>query len=296
MILVEPGAQLFKVEDIYKKIELAGRVCYKSEDKITDTSYKKFIKMLIKSGHYSVLEHADITLHLDIAYLISLSIPQHLKNQFVFCGKMSNIAHANVRAWREYLEIYPIKQVIEMYPLLFGDIEGGLFSEDENTRKAEINEYSTNPYAMRESFIVTTSRDISHQLVRHRLLSISQESQRYCNYSKGKFGDVKFIMPEYIKNTDNNKVRINWINNRDEDEREYNALIKEGARPEDARNCLPNCTATTLVLTGSLWEWKHILELRLHSSAQKEVRIIAEKIQQTLTELYAETCFEDYFL
>lgn len=300
MKIIEPSVEILEEENIYKKIEKAGRICYKSEDKITDTSYEKFIKMIIGRGHYSVLEHADITIGIKAWETFYELIPQYLKSQFIFYGKGSGIrvVHANVRAWREYLEGITIQEIIENYPLLFGDIELSPFNFNFGCNLSEDFSLSLkdNPYTIRETFVVTTTRDTSHQIVRHRVNSVSQESQRYCNYTKGKFSDVKFIMPNFIKNSNDQNVVEYWIGQRSEDEVEYNFYIKNGAAPEEARNCLPNATATSLVLTSSIWGWGHFLKLRLASDAQQEIRDIAKDIQEKLLNKYKNSALEPYLL
>jgi len=298
MLIVEPNVEILNEQNIYKKIELAGRICYKSEGRITDTSYERFIKMLLGKKHYSVLEHADIVVGVRNWENFYGLIPQHLKNQFTFTAFNNKIkvVQANIRAWREFLELYPIKDIINYYPLVFGDI-----NYEENNIKVKpilgdsyFDVLQNNPYAIRETFIVQTTRDISHQIVRHRLFSVSQESQRYCNYSLDKFGDVKFIMPDFIKNSNDEFIEKTWMVQRESDEKEYLMYLDAGAKPEEARNCLPNATATSLVLTASIWEWGHFLNLRLKTDAQKEIREIAKEIQFRLLEKYEGSELEKY--
>lgn len=288
MRIVEPRATLLEEKDIFKKIELAGRVCYKSEDRITDNSYEKFIKFLINRKHYSVLEHSDFSI--ETTENLKDLIPQQLKGHFVFFGDM---VHANVRAWREFLEITQIKEIVEEYPLLFGDIKGVDWGKPFRPRKKEWDEEVENPFIQRDTFVFQTSRDISHQLVRHRVFSISQESQRYCNYSLGKFGSgIKYIMPEFIKNGDKD-LQDFWLKSREKEEDEYFKYLEmEKIKPENARNCLSNATATTIVITSSLWGWKHFLDLRLKSDAQSEIRYLAESVYDQLLSKYKGKIFE----
>lgn len=295
MIIVEPSVEILDEPNIYKRIELAGRICYKTENLITDTSHEKFIKMIIRRGHYSVLEHSSITVNIKSWDIIKNFIPQHLKDQFIEYGSFDyRTVVANARAWRELLEVYPIKGMITAFPVLFGDIDLDnryVIDNSKHDVSLAVPSEKTNPYTILETFIVNTSRDISHQLVRHRINSVSQESQRYCNYTLGKFSDVKFIMPDFIKESEDEKLKEYWLSQRRKDEEEYAGYISKGIAPESARNCLPNATATSIVLTSSIWGWKHFLGLRLAPDAQKEIRVIASDIQKILLEKYVGTDF-----
>lgn len=291
MLIVEPYVKLIDEKNIYKKIELAGRVCYKSEDKITDTSYEKFITHLVSRGHYSVLEHSEFSVEAD-GKLIKL-IPQQLRGHFYYNG---DIISANVRAWRELMENFKLEEIAEEYPILFGDISSPVSKIKTKIRDKEEDLKIGMPHLLRESFIIRTSRDISHQIVRHRAFSISQESQRYCNYSLGKFdNNVKYIMPDFIKEGGEEIKKI-WVDSRKREEEEYfNYLNMDRVKPENARNCLSNSTATVLVVTSSLWGWRHFLNLRLKSDAQKEIRDLAKEIKNIFLKKYKGTLLEIYF-
>src|SRR3990170_411644 len=166
--------------EILKKLERIGRVSYKSEDKITEDSAAKFVKMLINSGHESVIEHVSLT-----AYII-------------------------------------------------------------------------------------TDRGVSHELVRHRIASFTQESTRFCNYSKGKFGSeltfiqpVDFILDEFDYN------ELDFI------EEHYTKYIKNGSSPQQARYFLPNGLKTELYMTMNLREWRHFFKLRTSPKAHPQMRALA---------------------
>lgn len=118
------------------------------------------------------------------------------------------------------------------------------------------------------------SRAMSHQLVRHRIASYSQESQRYCNYTRDKFGDdIVFIKP--IKyNTWNVNVQ-GWFDKSLEDaEKTYNLLIFGGMQAQDARAVLPNACKTEIVVTMNLSAWRHFIKTRTDTHAQDEIRFI----------------------
>lgn len=116
-----------------------------------------------------------------------------------------------------------------------------------------------------------TSRAVSHQLVRHRLCAFSQESQRYCNYSFGKFdNEITFIEPVDILETNSYK---RWKAQCAEAEIAYMVLLGEGhLKPESARAVLPNSTKTELVVSANYREWRHILRERTSKRADPNMR------------------------
>jgi thymidylate synthase (FAD) len=169
--------------DLEKVIELAGRTCYKSEDKITDESAGEFVAKIRSINHESVLEHGAITVR----------------------------------------------------------------------------------------FIV--DRGVSHELVRHRLASFSQESTRYCNYSKEKFGEeitVIDLRPAFSGMTTD--IFSAWYQGCLDAEAAYFDMLKHGARPQLARSVLPNSLKTEVVMTANPSEWQHIFHLRCAQAAHPQMR------------------------
>jgi len=169
-----------------KIIEKAGRTCYLSLEKMREESEKPFIRMLIKRGHLSVLEHASAT--------------------FVVSG---------------------------------------------------------------------ASRAFTHQLVRHRLCSFSQQSQRYVDES-----NFRYVEPESIKNNPGaHTIFTDFMENA---RRVYTELQRMGIKNEDARFVLPNAVESQIVITANLREWRHIIELRGDPSAQWEIRRFAVEVLKLL--------------
>lgn len=114
-------------------------------------------------------------------------------------------------------------------------------------------------------------RAISHELVRHRLASFVQESQRYCNYSKDKFGgEITFIQPWWMDEEDDIGYST-WKKNCLHAEKAYFDMLKLGYSPQQARGVLPNCTKTEIVVTANYREWRHILRLRTTSNAHPDM-------------------------
>jgi len=133
------------------------------------------------------------------------------------------------------------------------------------------------------SFKIVCDRGVTHELVRHRLASYSQESSRYCDYSAGKFGgELTFIKPCFWSDSDENFLL--WKATMAQLEKNYLALRANGARPEEARSILPNSLKTEIFVTMNLRELRHFLKLRTAKAAHPQMREVALKIYQILVE------------
>ena len=174
-------------EAILQSIEKIGRVCYKSEDRITSESAHRFVKSILKRGHESVIEHIVVSVR-------------------VICD-----------------------------------------------------------------------RGVTHEIVRHRIASYSQESTRYCNYSGAKFGnELAFIRPFFFE--DDSAMYKLWCASMEHAEKTYLAMIAAGAEPQQARSVLPNSLKTELVMTMNLREWRHFMRLRTDKASHPQMREIAYMI------------------
>lgn len=187
MRIVSPSFEIVympKRDDILKTIELAGRTCYKSEDKITDDSASNFISKIVESGHHSVIEHMNIT----------------------------------------------VKFVCD--------------------------------------------RGVSHELVRHRLAAYSQESTRYANYTRKKFGEeITVVKPPFWEDNPENGFKYHlWKAAMLSAEETYINLIKAGAKAQEARSVLPNSLKTEIIMTANIREWIHIFKLRCSQAAHPQIR------------------------
>lgn len=178
-------------ENELKFIEKVGRVCYKSEDNITEGSANGFVKMLIYKGHEAMLEHSCLTV----------------------------------------------------------------------------------------KFIV--DRGISHEIVRHRLFSFAQESTRYCNYSKGKFGNEITVIKPCFFEQDSVEYDI-WENVMLSAEHDYSELLLKGASQQEARAVLPNSLKTEVIVTGNYREWRHFFKLRTAKAAHPQMREVAIPLLEEL--------------
>ncbi len=142
----------------------------------------------------------------------------------------------------------------------------------------------------------TTDRAIANELERHRLCSFAQESTRYCNYSKNKFGnELAFVKPEWVSDC---MFGSNlWLSTCNMAERYYKALLTNGLKPEDARCVLPLCLATKLVMTTNYAEWRHILKLRTAKGAHPQMRALMipllEELQETIPVIFDDIKVEE---
>lgn len=190
MKIIEPSFEILdeiKGDEILRRIEIIGRVCYKSEDRITEDSSKKFISSILKNGHESVIEHEKISVR-------------------IICD-----------------------------------------------------------------------RGVTHEIVRHRIASYSQESTRYCNYSNEKFGkELTLIKPIFWE--ENSEQYKLWLESMDQIEKAYNKMIEIGVTPQEARSILPNSLKTEIVVTMNLREWRHFFKLRTSTKAHPQMREVACKI------------------
>jgi thymidylate synthase (FAD) len=206
--IVEPSVTVEEINGValLKKIERAGRTCYKSEAAITDRSYADFVRNLIHHGHLSVLEHACVTVR-------------------IICD-----------------------------------------------------------------------RGTSHTIVRHRLGSYSQESTRYCNYASNKHGKEITCVP-YLDGLTPTQIARRGILYKHLEEF-YMTELAAGVPPQQARDNLPTCLKTEIVVTYNLREWLHFLTLRCHTTAHPQIRKVAlmilatfaELIPVIFTDLHAEYC------
>jgi thymidylate synthase (FAD) len=129
------------------------------------------------------------------------------------------------------------------------------------------------------SFLFVTDRGVTHEFVRHRIISFSQESTRYCAYNKEKFdGQISVIEPPGL--TQEQKCR--WYEACDDAEKAYMKLSELGVPPQFARSVLPTCLKTEIVATANLREWRHILRLRTSSAAHPQIREIMQIVKKTL--------------
>ena len=287
MKLIESSVQIIKEKDPYKMIELAGRTCYKSEDKITEDSAKKFVDRMIKLGHGAMLEHGTIYLKID------KTEDGHLPPARLYWSDGNHKKYTRVRKHGNSIYVTTNLRVIV-----------------ENNRLDDL-QYQVEPTEHHEKRITAKficDRGVSHEFVRHRVFSFAQESTRYCDYSKDKFGnDITYIIPSWLdlpegkySNWDNDwcdvselKLLYPEVDNLSDPancflqsiknaEYYYFMLINRGWKPQQARQVLPNATKTELVMTGFESDWEHFFELRCSGAAHPDAKKLADELKSLM--------------
>ena len=241
MKLIKPSFEILDqgigLEGVYKQIERVGRTCYKSEDKIAEGTAKPFVDRMIKSGHGAMLEHGTIYLKLPI------EVDSH--SNIVSECKYKNNKYSKVN---EYLWDYYVTTNLRV------------LIENNWTKDLQYICEPTEYHVKRVTVKFTCDRGVSHEFVRHRVFSFAQESTRYCNYTKDKFGnEITFIEPCWEMQEDEKELYIVCLENM---ENAYNALISSGWTPQQARAILPNSLKTELVMTGFVDDWSNFFDLR----------------------------------
>ena len=311
MQAIKPYTQIFndlEGQEVLKKIEACGRVCYKSEGKIAEGSAEKFVANIIKRGHEAVLEHgsfifrASEKLHGEMKRLInSMEDESEFVSFLRFTYDESPIVSGNVRAWRdlfkkfyEVCEFLPsfVKEFIQKYPVLFPEfqdvefINNNEYVEDDLVQITPADLETELDKLMHQDVTVkfVVDRGISHEIVRHRPASYCQESTRYCNYSKDDFGrEITFILPSYL---DYKTAGWNtWNETMKGCEDAYFKLLDIGLTPQEARAVLPNSLKTEVVMTANLNEWKTFFELRTSNAAHPQMVEVARPLLDDMKEL-----------
>lgn len=265
MKLIKPSFEIWEqpsgLEGVYKQIERAGRICYKSEDKITEDSAKSFVDRMIKSGHGAMLEHGTVYLKVFNVIENSELIDKYKSNKYSVVKEGTEVynCHSDI--------LYgSCKCITTNYRVL---VENGWLDD---------LKYICKPTEFHEKRITVhfvCDRGVSHEFVRHRVMSFAQESTRYCNYSKDKLGnELTFIQPCWldderlklygpyhtvIRDKSLESIFIASLNNAEKD---YIDLIDLGWKPQEARAVLPNSLKTELVVTGFVSDWNHFFDLR----------------------------------
>lgn len=268
MKLIESKAELIQqpsgLEGVYKQIELCGRTCYKSEDKITEDSAKGFVDRMIKSNHTAMLEHGTVY----------LTIPKNDKFIHACFNKYRRNKYSEIYYFTTGVKGIPL---LDVYPLYVTTnlrvlVENGWL--DDLKYICEPTEYHERRYTLK----LTTDRGVSHELVRHRVFSFAQESTRYCNYSKDKFdNELTFIFPHWLLDRSHDKFIVALKNA----EKYYFTLLDQVWTPQEARQVLPNALKTEICMTGFESDWKHFLDLRyfeVTGKAHPDMKELATKI------------------
>lgn len=249
MNLVESSTQILQQEggsiaSMMKFITKVGYTCYKTNKEITDEVAAKFVDGLIKSGHGAMLEHGTVFLAIpaekmkneQVSRIISNLISYHLWTRYtekIMNDKMYLIIITNFRV----IVNNNLQQFMKDY----------WYIPTQDERKC------------RPTVKFITDRGVSHESVRHRTLSFAQESTRYCNYAKEKFGaSVTFIQPDWIRPEDQAEFEEDCATI----EKLYFKWVDKGYPAQLSRYFLINGVKTELVITGFADDWQHFFDLR----------------------------------
>ena len=258
MKLIKPSFEIYEqgpgLGGIYEAIEMAGRTCYKSKRPDGQTA-KDFVDRMIASQHYAMLEHG--TVYLTIRGIVKPFVgPSNI-------GKYLENPYSKV-VFREGTTFY----ITTNYRVL---IENGWLND---------LKYLCEPTEFHERRVTvrfTTSNSIMREFTRHRAMSFAVESTRYCNYSKDKFNnEITFIVPYWVDDIDMENVdnylynheytlsggAVCLINSLFQSEQFYLKLIRDGAKPQEAREVLPLATKCDMIMTGFVSDWQHFFDLR----------------------------------
>ena len=285
------------------RIEGCGRICYKSEDKITPESAEPFIRSIIKHGHNSVTEMAVLTLKIkydteSIANKFFNLMPKYLIVDKI--EKKELLITGSIRAFRELYQsnstVKMVKAIAEYlsrrHPLFYEDLlpeRGLLKQEGVIVEKVPLETVDSLPVDLlarhrHVAVLFVVNRAITHEIVRHRPVSYLQESQRYCRYSQDKFGsEVTFIKPMFFK--EESEEYSLWEKAMQDTEKIYLKLL-ETSSPQAARTVLPNSCKTELITFANLLEWLHIFKLRTSKGAEPSMREVTIPLLKKFQEKY----------
>lgn len=297
----------YNVGSVYEHIEKCGRTCYHSLDLTKEGSARPFVDRLIGSQHFAMLEHASFAFEVDGELYDYLKAKNELMkyesqkgvyeppcwgaqslnfthvrvgtgDRFIVSGNVR--ALNNVRCYTLFKAMSDCGIPTYIYPSdnVFLDNKCDFIEKIWDVPELTIEEVIAHVYY---TYCIITDRGVTHEFVRHRKMSFAQESTRYCNYSKDKFGgEIVYIKPHDYSN---------WaqpMKNIFEDcliasEDSYLRLLEAGATPQQARAVLPNAVKATLVASANVQEWIHFFNVRyrgLTGVPHPDMKEVAEKI------------------
>jgi thymidylate synthase ThyX len=297
-------------------LELCGRTAYKSEDRITDDSARKFVLMLKAQGHLSVLEHSNIVLKVEREQSMPVSggaepisftdMLDGLRDRlafhriFPFNSGSGFLLAGNFRAWIETLEYlkprprvydFLLRNLQRFFPAIFpGIAQGEAIPSRASLVEAEeqLELLKTVPSLDLPVFVFkfVCDRGITHEVVRHRVLSFTQESTRYVNY--GNKGMI-LILPEELFNSydeargepsSDDPLAGEWLKRAETLFHWYKDDLERGLKPEIARDILPNLLKSELFVSGRWSGWKHFILLRDSGRSHPRIRFIAKEVRK----------------
>lgn len=289
MRMIDPAVSVITEKDPFKKIERVGRTCYKSEDKITEYSARKFYRGLVSRKHTAMVEHAVFLFKLDRFQYDVLRVmnPSKYLNFTDDAGRY--LVSGNLRALNESGATNLCKALYDLDPdLIYNEGMQTFLSTYELEGKVSVIDFSDlknptenefmNHFYM--TFHYVTDRGVTHEMVRHRPASYAQESTRYCNYVKEQFGsELTFCKPTNWDSLPDN-VKLRYTRAWETSEDEYARLISYGQTPQQARAVLPNALKTEIIMTACAGELEHFFDLRsrgVTGAPHPDIKTVADK-------------------
>jgi thymidylate synthase (FAD) len=265
MKLIKPSVEYIPqsegLDGMYKHIELCSRICYKSEDRITEDSAKKMIDGLIKAGHGAMLEHGTVYLYLEVTPFNAFSHFEYPLAKFTAPYNWSDVVGSIAAKYRSnpyskvttsndsrnYRKVY----ITTNFRVL---VENGWLDDLQFISKSVY--YHPKRYTLK----FTCARIDSQSITRYRHNSYAQESQRVVNYMMERYGmSVTFSQPIWVKPEDLEELKQDAAIS----EQLYFKWIKKGYKPEEARYFLINGTKTEIMVTAYENDWRHFFDERL---------------------------------
>lgn len=281
--IIKPSVERIDEKDNLKRIELAGRVCYKSEKKITDDSALDFCTKILERGHTSVLEHSNLIVKVpDSVYnwiCNACAVYEMVSDKRAMliwdcCGD-EYIVSGNVRAWYDVLTGGSYTLGFAGDPILDNDCV-----EDLTPYIVSADSLPDHLRSVHHKITlrIICDRGVSHEVVRHRAMSFSQESTRYVNYGKRGYTFIepwwwehqRGVMKHFMLSEMRHSISV------------YGAMISEGATPQLARAVLPNQIKTEVVVTATPAQWTDFLRLRMNKAAHPDMQRVARLVRDAL--------------
>ena len=290
MKLIESKAELVLqqegLEGVYKQIEFCGRTCYKSEDKITEGSAKGFVERMIKSNHTAMLEQGTVYLKIPYNWL-------HRLTHIGLCSKYIENPYSRTHEMYEFLDA-PMSHdttSAKVVPYLAVTTNLRVLVENDWLEDLKYQCEPTKYHEKRYTMKFITDRGVSHELVRHRVFSFAQESTRYCNYSKDKFGNrLTFIIPSWSVSIKPDVLEYSpfeitpkeaeFMQSCFDSEKRYLSMLNSDATPQEARQVLTNAIKTEICMTGFASDWRFFFDLRYYGETGKphpDMELLASK-------------------
>lgn len=305
MIIVDPSFELqddLDAASLAIRLEACGRICYKSEDKITEDSALPFVTKIAAHGHNSVLEMAAVTLRVncsdeDVKDFFSIEpkffVVDVEEGGLLITGSIRSFREMYKRASENNVVNAMVTLLATRDPYLYEGIYDAVTAKpvDSEVKVVKLSlkkvEQLSDDVFMKHRYVgvkMVVNRAVTHELVRHRPCSFLQESQRYCRYSQDKFGSqVTFIKPMFFE--EGSKEFAIWKDAMEYTEKLYLELL-ETSTPQAARTVLPNSCKTEIIMYCNLVEWKHIMSLRTPPNAEPSMREVMIPLEEEFKKRY----------